>query len=248
MDLDSFVLFSSAAGVLGSAGQGNYAAGNTFLDALAAHRARLGLPALSLAWGSWEQGMAGRLTGADRRRLAGQGIRPLADAEGLALLDAAAAAGRPALVPAGLDPAGLRGREGLPPLLSALAARRAAAAAAAAPAAGHGSLAARLAALPAAEQKTALRQVIGAQAAAVLGMAALDDADAARPFRDLGFDSLTAVELRNRLAAVTGLRLPAALVFDYPTPDTLADQVLAGLLGEAGAPPAPPARGARRVW
>ena len=234
MDLDSFVLFSSAAGVLGSAGQGNYAAGNTFLDALAAHRARLGLPALSLAWGTWEQGMAGRLTGADRRRLAGQGIRPLADAEGLALLDAAAAAGRPALVPAGLDPAGLRGREGLPPLLSALAARRAAAAAAAAPAAGHGSLAARLAALPAAEQKTALRQVIGAQAAAVLGMAALDDADAARPFRDLGFDSLTAVELRNRLAAVTGLRLPAALVFDYPTPDTLADHVLAGLLGEAG--------------
>ena len=239
MDLDSFVLFSSVAGVLGSAGQGNYAAGNMFLDALAAYRSRLGLPALSLAWGSWEQGMAGRLTEADRRRLAGQGIRPLSDAEGLALLDAGAAAGRPALVPVRLDPAALRGRGGgehLPPLLSGLAShaapRRAGRQAAAARAAG--SLAARLAALPPAEQKTALRQVICTQAAAVLGMAALDEADAVRSFRELGFDSLTAVELRNRLATATGLRLPATLVFDYPTPDALAGHVLAGLVGQVG--------------
>jgi short-subunit dehydrogenase/acyl carrier protein len=225
-DLDAFVLFSSAAGIVGSPGQGNYAAANTFLDALAAHRVRRGLPALSLAWGPWEQGMAGRLSAADRRRLAAQGLRALADAEGLALLDAAAGAGQPALVPVRLDPAALRGRgEGLPPLLSGLATRRHAAAPPAA-GSGSGSVTARLAALPPDEQQAAARQIIRAEAAAVLGMSALGDDDAGRSFRELGFDSLAAVDLRNRLATVTGLQLPATMAFDYPTLDALTNYIL----------------------
>ena len=239
MDLDTFVLFSSVAGIVGSAGQGNYAAANTFLDALAAHRQGLSLPATSLAWGTWEQagGMAGQLAEADRQRMAREGFRLISDAEGLAMLDAATAATEALLVPAPLDLPRLRDRgAGLPPLLSGLVrpVRRAAGHVSAA-AGGRSGLAARLAGLGAAEQAAVVREVVLAQAAQVLGMAGPEAVDAVRSFRELGFDSLTAVELRNQLNAVTGLRLPATLVFDYPTPDALAGFVRAGLLGDGDA-------------
>ena len=123
-DLDAFVLFSSLAGIVGSAGQGNYAAASTFLDALAAHRRDQGLAGVSVAWGAWEHsaGMAGQLAQAGRQRLARVGLGALADAEGLALLDAAVTAGEALLVPARLDAIGRRGRgEDLPPLMSGLA-------------------------------------------------------------------------------------------------------------------------------
>jgi polyketide synthase 12 len=223
LDLDTFVLFSSVAGILGNPGQGNYAAANTFLDALAAVRRRQGLPAVSLAWGPWLAGMAGQLSAADRQRMGRQGLRPLTDADGLALLDTAAAGSVPLLMPARLDTAALRRPGGHAiPLLSSLArpapARRTAGHAAAA--AGQ---AARLAALPPAEREQALRDLIADHVAQVLGMSGQADIEPARTFRELGFDSLTAVELRNRLSTATGIRLSGTIVFDYPTPVALGE-------------------------
>ncbi|MFI1770022.1 SDR family NAD(P)-dependent oxidoreductase, partial [Streptomyces sp. NPDC020800] len=228
LDLDTFVLFSSIAGVWGNPGQANYAAGNTFLDALAAHRRQQGLPAVSLAWGPWEKGMAGELTEGDRQRMSRQGMLPLSDADGLALFDAAAARTEPLLVAARLDLAAIRGSREIQPLLSVLAggvrpggpARRTVGETTAD---GQNVLAERLAGVSAVERQEALREMIAAQAALVLGMSGADSIDAERSFRDVGFDSLTAVELRNRLNNVTGQRLSATAVFDYPTPTALAD-------------------------
>ncbi|MGX7828817.1 SDR family NAD(P)-dependent oxidoreductase [Actinokineospora sp. 24-640] len=222
-DLTAFVLFSSMAGVFGAAGQGNYAAGNLFLDALAQRRRADGLPALSLAWGFWDQtgSMTARLSDVDRERLAAAGIAPMSVPHGLALLDAALGARGPVVVPVRLDLAAAH-PDHLPPMLRGLARspRRRAAAAVAEPAA----------------RPTELPQVVDlvrAQVAAVLGHAGARDVEVERPFTDLGFDSLTAVELRNRLAAAIGLRLPATLVFDFPTVGALARHVLAELGGAA---------------
>src|SRR5450755_300370 len=214
LDLSMFVLFSSAAGVLGNPGQGNYAAANAFLDALAAHRRAAGLPAVSLAWGLWDEitGTTAHLRESDRARLARSGILPLPAAQALDLLDLADGMPQPALVPIRFDIRALHARAAaglLPPLLSGLV--RARRADSGAPAGG--ALAARLAGLPEAEQEQVLLDVVRSAAAAVLGHASPRAVDAARAFRDLGFDSLTAVELRNRLNAATGLRLPATLTF-----------------------------------
>ncbi|MEU2394153.1 type I polyketide synthase [Streptomyces sp. NPDC007369] len=231
--LSAFVLFSSVAGSFGAPGQGNYAAANAFLDALAQHRAARGLAASSLAWGLWAtaDGMAGALDEADLTRMARAGVTGLAPEEGLALFDTSRTLDDAVLVPMRVEPAVLRAQAAdgtLPPLLRGLVrtpARRAAAAtrAASRPAAEPaGSLTERLAALPAAERQQALDELVRGQVAAVLGHGTADDVDAGRGFLDLGFDSLTAVDLRNRLTAASGLRLPVTLIFDYPSPAALA--------------------------
>ncbi|MFG1699521.1 SDR family NAD(P)-dependent oxidoreductase [Nonomuraea sp. NPDC049309] len=221
LDLRAFVLFSSTTGLMDGAGQGNYAAANAALDALAAERAAAGLPAVSIAWGAWEagSGMAGRLDDRQTARLAASGMRPLTSEEGLALFDAALAAGHPAPVACRLDLAALRGRDTEPPaLLRALAGRRPARAAAA----GPGSLADRLGAMSPVERRELLLGVVRAEAAGVLGYGSPDAVPVDRAFQELGFDSLSGVELRNRLGRRVGMALPATLVFDHPTVTALA--------------------------
>ena len=229
----NLVLFSSLSGVMGGPGQGNYAAANTFLDALAQHRRATGRPATSLAWGLWAEDSAmGGLDVADIRRLARGGVLPLSAEQGLALFDAAIAADTPLVVPALLDLPGIRAAGEIPPLLTGLvrAARRTAA-----HSDGATSLAQRLAAAPAAEQVRVLLDMVRTQVGAVLGHSSPDDVAVRRRFRELGFDSLTAVDLRNRLSQATGLRLPATLVFDHPTPLELAEHLRVLLVGGAGA-------------
>ncbi|MFE9425669.1 SDR family NAD(P)-dependent oxidoreductase [Kitasatospora sp. NPDC006697] len=245
-EISRFVLFSSAAGTLDATGQGNYAAANVVLDALAAHRAAAGLPATALAWGLWAGagGMGGQLGAADLERIQRSGIGALQPAEGLALFDAALRTGRPALVPARLDLAALRGRgEPVPALLRALvrpAARRDPAAATG----GAAALPQRLAALPPADHEHAVLEAVRAQVAAVLGHDGPAAVQPRRAFTELGFDSLAAVELRNKLNAVSGLRLPSTLIFDYATPAALAGHLLGRLRPEPAAPAAaPPAEG-----
>ncbi|MFE2104975.1 SDR family NAD(P)-dependent oxidoreductase [Kitasatospora sp. NPDC059463] len=227
-DLSGLLLFSSVSGVLGGGGQANYAAANAYLDALAQRRAAEGLPATSLAWGLWQRasGLTGQLTDGDRARLARGGLVPLADREGLALLDAARATGRAAVVTSRFDLRAGRAAGSVPPLLRSLAGapvRRSAAGSAAAPAAGSAApLQARLAGLDPAGRAEALLQLVLAQAAAVLGHGTAATVAPDQAFKEIGFDSLTAVELRNRLGAATGLRLAPTTVFDHPTPAALA--------------------------
>ncbi|WP_435887645.1 SDR family NAD(P)-dependent oxidoreductase [Streptomyces nigra] len=226
--LSAFVLFSSAAGVFGNPGQGSYAAANALLDALAAHRRAIGLTAHSLAWGMWEgaDGMAADLADGDRRRMAGTGARPLSEADGLVLLDAALATDTPSLVPVRLDLATLASRTDLPPLFDTLV-RRSAARPAMADTAD--ALRRRLADTPADQREAALLEVVREHAAAILGHSGPQDVPAARPFKELGFDSLSAVEFRNLLNAATGLRLPPTLVFDHPNATALAAELTAQL-------------------
>ncbi|MCL7380062.1 type I polyketide synthase [Streptomyces sp. 35G-GA-8] len=229
LDLSAFVLFSSAAGTFGNAGQANYAAANAYLDALAQHRRAGGLPATSLAWGLWADasGMTDELAAADRGRLSRAGVAALSAGEGLRLFDAAIALPSAVAVPMRLDLAPLRARpEAVPALLRALV--RTARPGAAKP---DGSLAARISALPEDERLPLLLDLVRTCVAAVLGHASAAEVEPERAFGELGFDSLTAVELRNRLDAATGLRLPATLVFDYPTPLVLAGHLRATLLG-----------------
>ncbi|MGW0846958.1 SDR family NAD(P)-dependent oxidoreductase, partial [Streptomyces sp. NPDC002787] len=229
--LSAFVVYSSVAGLLGTAGQANYAAGNTFLDALAQHRRAQGLPGLSLAWGLWEQesAISGGLSETDLRRLARLGLVPLPSDEAMTLYDAAFRLARPVLAATYVDTGALRRQgEDAAPLLRGLVpaapARRAAAGTGAAQSAG---LLEQLGALDAAAREAALVELVRGQAAAVLGHSGQESVDADRPFQELGFDSLTAVELRNQLGRATGLRLPTTLVFDHPNPTALARFVAA---------------------
>ena len=230
-DLDAFILFSSAAGTFGNAGQANYAAANAFVDAFAHHRRARGLPALSLAWGLWEQAseMTGEMADTDRGRV-GAG---LSSSDGLALVDATLASTEPVLVAMHLDTAALRGAgASVPPLLRGFTRAPGRRTASAAEQAAASSLAQKLAALPEGEQLKALLDIIRTHVSAVLGYSSSESVDTSKAFRELGFDSLTAVELRNRINGATGLKLPATLVFDYPTTDVLAEYLRGKIVGE----------------
>ncbi|MEU7426176.1 type I polyketide synthase [Streptomyces sp. NPDC040750] len=235
LDLSAFVLFSSSAATLGSPGQANYAAANAYLDALAVHRRTLGLPAHSLAWGLWAQtgGMTGTLDETDLTRIARGGVAPLETAEGVALFDAALRGDDPAVLPMKLDTGSLRAQgEDLPALLRTLVpVRRAGAATGRTADGGADALRERLAGLPEAEREPFLTELVRNHVASILGYRSAQDVGRALAFRELGFDSLAAVELRNRLSTATGLRLPATLVFDHPTPAELAGHLLGELTG-----------------
>ncbi|MFI6134244.1 SDR family NAD(P)-dependent oxidoreductase, partial [Micromonospora sp. NPDC051141] len=237
MDLGLFVVYSSAAATLGSPGQGNYAAANAVLDALALRRQSEGLVGQSLAWGLWAQqsAMTGHLDEADLDRMRRSGILALSSEQGLALFDAAIRTDQAQLVPIRVDLAALRrsGAGGVPPVWRTLAgssARRAASTADT-----PVDLAARLAAVGVEERRPAVLELVRTHAATALGHDSAQAVAPDRAFRELGFDSLTAVELRNRLATATGLSLPATLVFDHPTPQVLTDHLMGLLLGKNAA-------------
>ncbi|MCZ1005605.1 type I polyketide synthase [Streptomyces lydicus] len=241
LDLSAFVMFSSAAGIFGGPGQGSYAAANAMLDALAEQRHAAGLPALSLAWGPWEQSgaMTRDLAEVDMRRMKRSGVRPLSDEEGLALFDAARAAGKPVMVPIRLDLATVRSADDTdvlaPALLKGLVSRgRRAVAAEPGP-----SLSDQLAGKPADQQDLVLLDLLRTHIRVVLGHGPAHDVAADREFLELGFDSLTTVELRNGLTAATGLRLAPAALFDHSTPMALARHLRNELTERAPAPDAP---------
>ncbi|WP_322755940.1 SDR family NAD(P)-dependent oxidoreductase [Frankia sp. Cas3] len=239
-NLAAFVSFSSAAAALGGAGQGNYAAANAFLDALAVYRRASGLPAVTLSWGLWGQatGITGRLGEADFERMARAGIAALGTDEALALFDEALAAhpAEPWLLPMRLHLRRLRAQgDALPAVLRGLVDTRRRRAAGAVAAAAEPDLPARLAAMSEVEQLSLLLDLVRVNVATVLGSADRSAVDDERAFSDLGFDSLTAVDLRNRLNAATGRRLPATLVFDYPTPRALATYLRGRLVESAAA-------------
>ncbi|WP_037306040.1 type I polyketide synthase, partial [Amycolatopsis orientalis] len=232
LDLDAFVLFSAFAGTIGSAGQGNYAAANAVLDALAEQRRADGLPATAIAWGPWAgAGMAARAAGG----LDALGLPSMAPEVALEALGRAAGGDRAVTVVADVDwdrfaPAFRTGRPSrllaeLAPVPEETGPRLT-------------GLAARVAGLDPAERERVVLATVRTEAAAVLGYPDPALVDSGSAFRELGFDSLTAVELRNRIATATGLKLPSSLVFDYPTPAVLAAHLLAGLLGAEAETPA----------
>jgi NAD(P)-dependent dehydrogenase (short-subunit alcohol dehydrogenase family) len=214
--LRAFVLFSSVAAIVGNAGQGNYAAANAFLDALAHHRRARGLAATSLAWGLWKQadGMMRHLDAVGLARVTRNGIAPMTDEHGLALFDAAMASGQVLLVPALVDMAGRAGSTLPPPLRGLLTLPESGATATG----GALSLATRLDGVPVTEQGRMVRDLVRGEVAKVLGHASAESIEAEYRFSELGFDSLAEIELRNKLNAATGLRLPAYFTAEYPTP------------------------------
>ena len=241
LDLSAFVVFSSMAGIVGTPGQANYTAANGFLDGLVAHRRFHGLPGLSLAWGLWEQAsaMTAHLGERDKARMGRLGLAPLSTKQALEAFDAAMLVDHPVLVAARVDRVALSDNSaGLPPLLRELAARpiRRIIDDARTTASTTG-LTARLHGLtPQARQRELIDLVCG-NAATVLGLPTTSDINPDRAFQDLGFDSLTAVELRNRIKTATGLTLSPTLIFDYPTPAVLAGHLnsqLAAITGTAG--------------
>ncbi|WP_434064558.1 type I polyketide synthase [Streptomyces malaysiensis] len=232
LELSAFVLFSSAAGTFGSSGQGNYAAANAYLDALAQHRAAQGLPATSLGWGMWSQdaGMTAQLGDTDHRRLARDGLTALSAAEGMELFDTALRTGEPALLPIKLDLGALRAQAAtgsVPPLLRGLVPQPRQPRQQARSAHGHDAdtLTARLAGAGSADRQAILLDLVRQEAAYVLGYTSVGRIGPDAAFTDVGFDSLTVIELRDRLLARTALRLPATFAFDFPTPQTLADHL-----------------------
>jgi acyl transferase domain-containing protein/thioesterase domain-containing protein/acyl carrier protein len=232
LDLAAFVLFSSSAGILGGPAQANYAAANAFLDALATHRRGAGLSATSMAWGLWvgTGGMAGDLSAADQARLRHHGIVGLSTEQGARLFDAAFTLDQAVVMPIQLDVAILRSRVRsagiVPPLLRGLirlppVSRESQLA--------RGSLLRRLASTPQDDREKVTLEVVRTEIAAVLGHSSSAEIHPDRPFTELGFDSLTAVELRNRLGAAAAVQLPATVVFDNPTPAALTDFLMSEL-------------------
>ncbi|WP_433754836.1 type I polyketide synthase [Nocardia sp. CA-135398] len=225
-NLSIFVLISSAAGVFGAPGQGNYAAANAYLDALAAYRRADGAVGVAMAFGPWESGMSGRLEDAARKRLARTGIRDLAPAAALAAFDQALRVRQPVVVPVGLDLAAADPGSELPPIFAALAPTQRSIARAAAMFAG----------LSPAKRRAEILQLVRTHTAAVLGHPGPAAIAPDRPFQEMGFDSLAAVQLRNRMRAATGVDLAATVVFDYPTPAAIGEYLAAELAGRADDP------------
>ncbi|WP_344927733.1 SDR family NAD(P)-dependent oxidoreductase, partial [Streptosporangium carneum] len=237
LDLSAFVLFSSITGTLGSAGQGNYAPGNAFLDALAEHRRSAGLPATSIAWGHWDgEGIA---TPDARQQLLRGGFPPMAPDLAVTALEEALGHGETRLVVSRADWASVLAARPHP-LLSELPEARDTETDASGPDSepgdGKKDLSHELSALPEAEQRQLVRRLVRGEIAAVLGYGSAAEVDDHRGFRDQGFSSLSAVELRNRLTRLTGTALPSSLVFDYPTPAALTEHLRAVLTPE----PEPP--------
>ncbi|NUP28135.1 MAG: SDR family NAD(P)-dependent oxidoreductase, partial [Nocardia sp.] len=244
-DLSAFVMFSSAAPLLGGQGQGNYAAANRFLDALAHQRRAAGLPAHSLAWGLWTIGMAAGLGEAGAEHMVRQirtrlGLLPIGAETGLTLFDRALAGDHALVLTALLDTEALTAlaRSGmLPPVLRDIVRTPAADL----PVAESGSLAQRIATAPVSEHYGLVLHEIRALAALVLGHSSGADVDPDALFAELGFDSLGGVEFRNRLAAITGLTLPSTLVFEYPTAAAVAEMLSAKLAAAEPEPAGAPA-------
>ncbi|MFE0766679.1 type I polyketide synthase, partial [Streptomyces smyrnaeus] len=229
--LGAFVLFSSLAGVLGGSGQGNYAAANAFLDALAQARRAAGRPATSIAWGLWEQpgDMTGHLAESDTSRLADSGVIALSAEEGLHLLDATLDSPDPVVLAARLDLAAVRAQAAAgmaPPVLHGLV--RTASTQQAATAAATVET---LAGLSPSDRENEVLRLVRGEVAAVLRYPGADAVPPDRPLKDIGLDSLGAVQLRNRLNTMAGLHLPATVIFDHPTPRAVASVVLRELFG-----------------
>ncbi|MFY9767656.1 MAG: type I polyketide synthase, partial [Mycobacterium sp.] len=238
MPISAFVMFSSMAGLVGSSGQANYAAANSFLDGLAVHRRAHGLPAISLGWGLWDQAssMTGELEAVDFARFARDGIVAMSSTEALQLLDTAMVIDEPFLLPARIDTTALRAKfDGgtLPPmfvdLINAPARRQVDDSLAAAK--SKSALLQRLEGLPEDEQHAVLLDLVRSHIATVLGNSTPEAIDPDKAFQELGFDSLTAVEMRNRLKAATGLALSPTLIFDYPNSAALAGYFRQELVG-----------------
>jgi mycoketide-CoA synthase len=250
LDVSAFVMFSSIAGLAGASGQGNYAAANSFLDGLAAHRRAHGLPAISLGWGLWDQAsaMTGELGAADRARFGRDGIVAMSSDQALELMDTALIVDEPFMLPAHIDLAALRVKfDGgtLPPmfvdLINAPTRRQVDDSLAAAK--SKSALLQRLEGLPEDEQHAVLLDLVRSNIATVLGNSSAEAIDPDRAFQELGFDSLTAVEMRNRLKSATGLALSPTLIFDYPNSAALAGYMHRELVGtsEQHTPAAAPA-------
>ncbi|WP_394846906.1 amino acid adenylation domain-containing protein [Pendulispora brunnea] len=237
LELDAFVLFSSASGVMGAAGQSNYAAANVFLDALVAHRRGLGLPALSLAWGLWAQqgtsGMSAHLNKADLALLKRQGIAALSLDEGLALFDAALSTDRATVVPVKLERGTLQralDRGGEPPALlrSLLRAKpRRAGRASSTPSA----LRERLRAMPEGERLAWLTQILRHEVAVVLALTP-EAAPPEQPLQQLGMDSLLAVTIRGQLSRLTDLPMTTEIIFRHASCSGIARHLLERLVPE----------------
>ncbi|MFF7756307.1 SDR family NAD(P)-dependent oxidoreductase, partial [Streptomyces sp. NPDC007971] len=240
LDLDAFVLFSSVVATTGGPGQANYAAANTYLDALAENRRSRGLAALAVAWGPWSGGGVAEGNEAARQRLARNqwegmmdpdlAVRALAEAlDGtdtvltVTNIDWSIVLAQPQAAAGLLQVPLMRDLPEIHQLAALLADVSVAPA--------EGDLARRLAGTGRAEQQRVLTELVQAKAAQVLGYASPEQVEAGRAFSELGFDSLTAVELRNELSSATDLRLPATLLFDYPSPSALSDYLQTELLG-----------------
>ncbi|MFG2608537.1 SDR family NAD(P)-dependent oxidoreductase, partial [Streptomyces sp. NPDC048514] len=247
--LDAFVLFSSISAVWGSGDHGAYAAANAYLDGLAEQRRARGLPATSVVWGIWSPedggGMAANLA---EEQLRGRGIPFMSPHLAINAFHQVLDRDESVVVVADIDwerfvPVFTSARPS--PLLSGVpeVARILAAEAAPADAAeDDSSVRPRLMGLSAEERRRALSELVCTQIASVLGYPGPSAVDESRAFRELGFDSLSAVDLRNRLSAATGLRLPVTVVFDYPRARALADHIGAALFPDEGpAAPADPA-------
>ncbi|WP_030107595.1 beta-ketoacyl reductase, partial [Actinoalloteichus caeruleus] len=242
LDLSFLTLFSSAAGLMGAPGQANYAAANAAVEAVALRRAATGRPARALAWGLWEGiGMGAGLSEQDVARISRGGITPLRPERALPLLDTAHRSTSPVVVPILVDTARLEATAGTaPPMLHGLVRRTVRRQASAATTGLDTAWTEELPGLSGMERQRVVLDVVTTQLAVVLGHADHRRIRPQQPFTELGLDSLTGVELRNRLAAATGLRLPATLVFDHPSPQAVAGALLTELVGDAGtdAPPA----------